>query len=190
MPRLLLYAACAARRTASGGRYAAAPNCVWMLLPAAWSTVRFAETYNRKAEAFVPRLLFYTACAARPKLRLDAVACGLLYLSGRKPIAEKPRHLCLGFCSTRPALRARFRPRRCPRHPCRAGEVAPAQQATEGCWRFTHLTKETQTFGTPPAALARVHLPYNVGEAFRPRRTRSAGQSPADLLLYVSYRVL
>ena len=90
-----------------------------------------------------------------------------------KLIAEKPRHLCLGFCSTRPALRARFRPRRCPRLPCRAGEVAPAQQATEGCWRFTHLTKETQTFGTPPAALTRVHLPYNVGEAFTPRRAKA-----------------
>ena len=49
--------------------------------------------------------------------------------------------------------------------PCRAGEVAPAQQATEGCWRFAHLTKEPQTFGTPPAALTRGHLPYNVGEA-------------------------
>ena len=44
--------------------------------------------------------------------------------------------------------------------PCRAGEVAPAEQATEGCCRFAHLTKEPQTSGTPPAALARVHLPY------------------------------
>ena len=44
--------------------------------------------------------------------------------------------------------------------PCRAGEVAPAEQATEGCLEFVHLTKEAQTFGTPPAALSCVHLPY------------------------------
>ena len=83
------------------------------------------QTYNRKAEAFVPRLLLYAACAARPKLRLDAIACGLLYLSGRKPIAEKPRHLCLGFCSTRPALRARF-----------ARAAALASPAAQGRWRL------------------------------------------------------
>ena len=44
--------------------------------------------------------------------------------------------------------------------PCRAGEVAPAEQATEGCLEFVHLTKEPQTFGTPPAALSCGHLPY------------------------------
>ena len=45
-------------------------------------------------------------------------------------------------------------------------KASPAVQATEGCWRFAHLTKEPQTFGTPPAALKCGHLPYNVGEAW------------------------
>ena len=43
--------------------------------------------------------------------------------------------------------------------------MAPAEQAAEGCLKFALLWIAAQTFGTPPAALARVHLPYNVGEA-------------------------
>ena len=67
------------------------PNCVWMQMPAAWSTVKFAKTYNRKLKEL----------------------------------------LLLGFCSTRPALRAAHLPPdavwqpdgRSPCLPCTAGEA-------------------------------------------------------------------
>ena len=144
------------------------PGCAWRQLPPRRGG---GQSRARPCETHVPPHFFGLAqrngCGA-PKKNALAVAVGgrcLLRLSAFRWRSSR-RRMALhtaGRGQLRFARAAEFE--ETSSLPCRAGEVAPAEQAPEGCWRFAPLTKGAQTFGTPPAALARVHLPYNVGEA-------------------------